>query len=135
MLSSWLSGVGPRALGSVRANCVTKYFAPDARAAFSAGFFVVWYRVWRVEVFVFVSFFVLCSLAVWRKTRGRHECPYMENSTKTPRTVQHPGSPPAGNGAQSSVQLLEHARADSETVLKELGSQLDGLSESKPRLA
>ena len=29
------------------------------------------------------------------------------------------------------MQVLEHARVDSETVLKELGSQLDGLSESE----
>jgi len=32
------------------------------------------------------------------------------------------------NGAHSSVQLLEKARANTDTALKELGSQLDGLS-------
>ena len=55
----------------------------------------------------------------------------MEGSEKTPRTVQHPGNQPDRNGAQDSVQLLEKARADSDAVLKELGSQLDGLSESE----
>src|SRR5450756_20242 len=35
---------------------------------------------------------------------------------------------PGGTGAIYSVQLLEKARADTDTVLKELGSQLDGLS-------
>jgi Mg2+-importing ATPase len=35
------------------------------------------------------------------------------------------------NGAHYSVQLLERARADSDTVLKELGSQLGGLSEAE----
>jgi len=55
----------------------------------------------------------------------------MEDSEKTPGTVQHPGNQVGKNGAQDSVQLLEKARADSETVLKELGSQLDGLSEAE----
>ena len=35
------------------------------------------------------------------------------------------------NGAHYSVQLLEKARADTDTVLKELGSQLGGLSEAE----
>jgi Mg2+-importing ATPase len=35
---------------------------------------------------------------------------------------------PGRKGAQYSVELLEKARADSDTVLKELGSQLGGLS-------
>ena len=35
------------------------------------------------------------------------------------------------DGAYYSVQLLEKARADADTVLKELGSQLDGLSEAE----
>jgi Mg2+-importing ATPase len=35
------------------------------------------------------------------------------------------------NGSKYSVQLLEKARADSDIVLKELGSQLDGLSEAE----
>jgi len=38
---------------------------------------------------------------------------------------------PGGNGAHDSVQLLEKARADSDTVLKELGSQPGGLSEAE----
>ena len=36
-----------------------------------------------------------------------------------------------GKGAQNSVELLEKARADADTVLKELGSQLGGLSEAE----
>jgi Mg2+-importing ATPase len=36
---------------------------------------------------------------------------------------------PGGNGAQYSADLLEKARADSDTVLKELGSQLGGLTQ------
>jgi Mg2+-importing ATPase len=38
---------------------------------------------------------------------------------------------PGKNAAQSSVELLEKARADTDTVLKELGSQLAGLSEGE----
>src|SRR5450759_2328477 len=38
---------------------------------------------------------------------------------------------PRENGADHSTQLLEKARADTDTVLKELGSQLDGLSEAE----
>ena len=44
---------------------------------------------------------------------------------------QPPGNLPGGNGAHDSVQLLEKARADTDTVLKELGSQLGGLSEAE----
>ena len=38
---------------------------------------------------------------------------------------------PGGNGAHNSVELLEKARADADAVLKELGSQLGGLSEAE----
>ncbi len=38
---------------------------------------------------------------------------------------------PSGNAAQFSALLLEKARADTDTVLKELGSQLGGLSEAE----
>jgi Mg2+-importing ATPase len=38
--------------------------------------------------------------------------------------------PANANGAHDSVQLLEKARADTDTVLKELGSQLAGLSQA-----
>ena len=41
------------------------------------------------------------------------------------------GNLSVGNGAHYSDQLLEKARADTDTVLKELGSQLDGLSEAE----
>ncbi len=47
----------------------------------------------------------------------------------TSNPVQGPANLSGGNGAQVSAQLLEKARADTDTVLKELGSQLDGLSE------
>ena len=38
---------------------------------------------------------------------------------------------PSGSGAKYSVELLEKARADADAVLKELGSQLAGLSEAE----
>ena len=38
---------------------------------------------------------------------------------------------PGGNGAQNSAELLEKARADADTVLKELDSQLGGLTQSE----
>ena len=38
---------------------------------------------------------------------------------------------PGKNGAQDSVELVEKARADADTVLKELGSQLSGLSKTE----
>jgi Mg2+-importing ATPase len=50
----------------------------------------------------------------------------MEISRKTPAIASVPV--PSGKGVQFSVELLEKARADADTVLKELGSQLAGLS-------
>jgi Mg2+-importing ATPase len=38
---------------------------------------------------------------------------------------------PGGKGAQDSVELLEKARAEANTVLKELGSQLSGLGQAE----
>ncbi len=55
----------------------------------------------------------------------------MEISKKTLNASQRPGNLPGGNGAQNSEQLLEKARADTDTVLKELGSQPDGLSDAE----
>src|SRR5665647_1046038 len=55
----------------------------------------------------------------------------MEISKKTLNASQHPGNLSGRNGAHYSVQLLEKARADTDTVLKDLGSQLDGLSEKE----
>src|SRR5450830_1959505 len=55
----------------------------------------------------------------------------MEISKKTLNASQHPGNRPGENGAHDSVQLLEKARVDAGTVLKALGSQLDGLSEAE----
>src|SRR5450759_1632334 len=52
----------------------------------------------------------------------------MEISKKTLNAPQHPGDLSGGNGAHDSVQLLEQARTDTDAVLKELGSQLTGLS-------
>ena len=57
----------------------------------------------------------------------------MEIPKKIPNPPQHPGIPPGGNGAHYSAELLEKAHADNDTVLKELGSQLDGLSEAEAR--
>ena len=53
----------------------------------------------------------------------------MEISKKTPAIASVPV--PGGKGTQYSVELLEKARADTDTVLKELGSQLNGLSETE----
>ena len=50
-------------------------------------------------------------------------------TAKAPTTASVPV--PGGKGAQYSVELLEKARADADTVLKELGSELAGLSEAE----
>ncbi|MHB8909812.1 MAG: magnesium-translocating P-type ATPase [Syntrophales bacterium] len=55
----------------------------------------------------------------------------MEISKKILNASQHSGNPSGGNAAHYSGQLLEKARADTATFLKELGSQLDGLSEAE----
>ncbi len=55
----------------------------------------------------------------------------METSEKTLNTTGRTDKPPGKNGAHFSVQLLEKARADTDAVLKELGSQLSGLSEAE----
>jgi Mg2+-importing ATPase len=55
----------------------------------------------------------------------------MEISKKTLNTSNRSGSLPGGDGAHYSVQLLEKARTDTDAVLKELGSQLSGLSEAE----
>ena len=52
-------------------------------------------------------------------------------SKKTLNASPHPGNLSGGNGEHYSVQLLEKARADTDAVLKELGSQLGGLSEAE----
>ena len=54
----------------------------------------------------------------------------MEISKKTLNASHRPGNLPDGDGVYS-VQLLAKARADTATVLTELGSQLDGLSEAE----
>jgi len=55
----------------------------------------------------------------------------MDNSKKAPSSSDHPGNLPGGDGAHYSAQLLEKAHADSDTVLKEIGSQVSGLSEAE----
>src|SRR5450756_2662019 len=55
----------------------------------------------------------------------------MEISKTTLNTSSRPDNPSGGNGVHDSDQLLEKARADTDTVLKELGSQLGGLSEAE----
>ena len=52
----------------------------------------------------------------------------MEVLQKSMNAAHRPSSVPGGNGAQYSAQLLTKARADTDAVLKELGSQLGGLS-------
>ena len=65
----------------------------------------------------------------------------LQTATKEPPEQNPPSRPtpvkapkiasvpiPGGNAAQYSIQLIEKARADAESVLKKLGSQLAGLS-------
>ena len=51
--------------------------------------------------------------------------------TTTMGPVQRQGNLTGGKGALVSDQLLEKARADTETVLRELESRLDGLSQAE----
>jgi hypothetical protein len=63
--------------------------------------------------------------------KGEHTAAaWMEIPKKTLNASHRASSLPGGDGAQNSVQLLEKARADTDTVLKELASQLSGLSEA-----
>ncbi len=55
----------------------------------------------------------------------------MKFPTIAPRLAQPPGNHTGGNKARFSDQLLDKARADTAAVLKELQSQLDGLSEAE----
>ncbi len=55
----------------------------------------------------------------------------MDLSTTSMSPVQHPGNQTGGNGAHVSDQLLEKARSDTETVLRELESRLDGLNQTE----
>jgi Mg2+-importing ATPase len=55
----------------------------------------------------------------------------VETAKKVLNTSGHPDNHPGRNGAHFSVQLLEKARADTDAVLKELGSQPSGLSEAE----
>jgi hypothetical protein len=48
----------------------------------------------------------------------------MEVLPKPEKAAHRPGSVPGANGAKYSAQLLEKARADADTVLKELESRL-----------
>ena len=51
--------------------------------------------------------------------------------TTTMSPPQHQGNLTGGKGAHVSDQLLEKARADTDTVLRELESRLDGLSQAE----
>jgi hypothetical protein len=53
---------------------------------------------------------------------------YLAVMKTTLETSQRPVNSPDVNSAHSSDQLLEKARADTSTVLKELESRLSGLS-------
>jgi P-type Mg2+ transporter len=55
----------------------------------------------------------------------------VETAKKVLNTSGHTNNHPGRNGAHFSVQLLEKARADTDAVLKELGSQPSGLSEAE----
>ena len=51
--------------------------------------------------------------------------------TTTMSPAQRPGTLTGGNGAHVSDQLLEKARADTGTVLRELESRSNGLSQAE----
>jgi Mg2+-importing ATPase len=53
------------------------------------------------------------------------------NRMTTMGPTRRPGNLTGRNGTQVSNQLLEKARADTETVLRELESRLDGLSQAQ----
>ena len=55
----------------------------------------------------------------------------MEASQKTQSSAQHPSSIPAGSGGLDVAELLERARLDVDTVLKQLDSRLVGLSDAE----
>ena len=55
----------------------------------------------------------------------------MEASQKTQSTVQQLHGPSTASGASDVADLLEKARVDTDTVLKQLNSRLDGLSEAE----
>ena len=55
----------------------------------------------------------------------------MQMTPHIPEAELTPTEPADDTGSQNSVQLLEMARAENDAVLKELGSQPDGLSEAE----
>ena len=55
----------------------------------------------------------------------------MEKSSQIRNASHYPDNISGGNSTPYSVELLEKASADADTVLKELGSQLNGLSEEE----
>jgi Mg2+-importing ATPase len=55
----------------------------------------------------------------------------METSRQPLNETQRAVNVPSGQGAHASGQLLEKARTDTDALLKELDSQLDGLSEAQ----
>jgi P-type Mg2+ transporter len=54
----------------------------------------------------------------------------MEIAKTTPNAARRPGNASGADEAHDSVRLMEMARADTDTVLRELGSQLGGLSQA-----
>jgi Mg2+-importing ATPase len=55
----------------------------------------------------------------------------VEIPEKTPNASNHSDSLAGGDGANYAIELQEKARTDADTVLKELGSQLSGLSQAE----
>jgi Mg2+-importing ATPase len=55
----------------------------------------------------------------------------MQTDPNKPETGRPPAKPANATESQNSAQLLEMARANTDTVLKNLGTQLDGLSDSE----
>jgi Mg2+-importing ATPase len=60
--------------------------------------------------------------------RRRYELGFPKTTLNSSQPL---GNLTQGNGAHFSDQLLEKARADTTTVLKELASQLNGLSQAE----
>ena len=55
----------------------------------------------------------------------------MDSPKPTPAPSYRPGHPTGGSGARISAQLLAKARADTDTLLKDLASRLEGLSQAE----
>ena len=87
-----------------------------------------------VQAYIFSILAAVYIAAATRTRKPKTECEAAPAPSK-PTTAKAPTSAavpvPGAKAAPYSVELLEKARADADTVLKELGSQLTGLSEAE----